>query len=302
MDRMESIEVFVTIVDAGGLSAAAQKLGLSPTMVGKHLRDLEDRLGAQLLNRTTRRQSLSEAGELFLSRCRSLLRDIAEAEDEVAAVRGAAAGLLKISAPISFGVARLAPALPAFLTAHPLMEVELSLSDGRVDAIGQGFDVAVWVGPMPDSGLIARPLAPYGMMVCAAPEYLQNNGRPQTPYDLVHHVCLGLTHWGLRHSWYFDGPNGSIKVPIEYRLRIDSGPALRAAALAGAGIILQSEALVGGDVADGHLVQLFPDYVVPTRPTYLVYPPSRPPLAKVQAFVDFALARFAARAIEPRRE
>lgn len=294
MDRLESMHVFVTVVEAEGLSAAAQRLGLSATMVGKHVRELERRLGVRLLNRTTRRQSLTEAGELFLDRSRQVLRQVAEAEDAVAAARGAPAGLLRIGAPISFGVARLAPALADFLAAHPRVDVEVSLSDSLSDTIGEGFDALFRVGPLPDSGLIARPLAPYRMVVCAAPAYLAAHGTPATPQDLAAHTCLGLTHWGLRHVWRFDGPEGGVEVPIAYRLRIDSGPALRAAALAGAGIIRQPEALVGEDVAEGRLTALLPGYDLPARPMYLVYPPDRTPTAKLKAFVDFALARFAA--------
>ncbi len=293
MDRLESFEVFVAVVEANGLSAAAQRLGLSPTMVGKHLRELERRLGVRLLNRTTRRQSLTEAGELFLDRARRVLREATEAEDAVSAAQGAPAGLLRISAPISFGVARLAPALADFLAAHPKVEAELSLSDARADAVGEGFDVAFRVGPLPDSGLIARPLSTYRMVVCAAPVYLASRGAPLTPQDLGAHDCLGLTHWGLRHAWRFDGPDGGVAIPIHYRLRVDNGPALRAAALAGAGIILQPEALVGEDIAAGRLVRLLRDYDLPARPMYLVYPPDRTPTAKLKAFVDFALARFA---------
>jgi len=294
MDRLESLEAFVAVTEAGSLTAAAQRLGLSPTMIGKHLRTLEARLGVRLITRTTRRQSLTEAGELFLERARRVLREAAEAEDAVATVRGAPAGLLKISAPISFGVARLAPALAAFMAAYPKVEVELSLSDTRSDAVGDGFDVAFRVGPLPDSGLIARPLGPYRMVVCAAPAYVAAQGEPATPYDLEAHRCLGLTHWGLRHAWRFDGPDGGIEVPIQYRLRIDSGPALRAAALAGAGIIRQPEALVGEDIAQGRLVALLPAYDLPARPLYLVYPPDRTPTAKQRVFIDFALAQFAA--------
>lgn len=288
------MEVFVAVVEAQGLSAAAQRLGLSPTMVGKHLRELERRLGVRLLNRTTRRQSLTEAGEFFLDRCRRVIREVADANDSVAAARGAPAGLLRISAPISFGVARLAPALATFMAAHPKVAVELSLSDARTDAVGEGFDAAFRVGPLPDSSLIARPLAPYRMMVCAAPGYLAKHGAPLTPHDLPQHDCLGLSHWGLRHAWRFDGPDGGVEIPIEYRLRIDSGPALRAAALAGAGVIRQPEALIGRDVAEGRLVALLPGYDLPARPMYLVYPPDRTPTAKLKAFTDFALAQFAA--------
>jgi len=292
MDRLESMSVFVEVVEAGGITAAAQRRGLSATMVGKHLRALEGRLGVRLLQRTTRRQHLTEAGALFLDRCRSILNDVAQAEDATAATKGAASGLLRIAAPISFGVTRLSPAVADFLMAHPAVQAELSLSDRQADPIGEGFDAAFRVGPLADSRLIARTLAPYEMVVCAAPAYLERRGVPRIPDDLPAHDCLGLAHWGLRHAWRFDGSDGGIEIPLDYRLRIDSGPALRAAAVAGAGIILQPLALVGDDLAAGRLVRLLADHPTRTRPMYLVYAPDREPPAKLRAFIDFALARF----------
>jgi DNA-binding transcriptional LysR family regulator len=295
MDRFESMAVFVEVVEAGGLSAAAQRRGLSPTMVGKHLRALETRLGVRLLHRTTRRQHLTEAGELYLDRCRALLSQVAEAEDAAAAVRGAPAGLLRIGAPTSFGVARLAPALADFLAAHPRIEAELVLADRPADPVGDGLDLAFRVGPLPDSGLIARTLQPYRVVLCAAPDYLARRGVPAAPHDLAAHDCLGLTHWGRRYPWRFNGPDGGVEVEVRFRLRIDNGPALREAALAGAGVILQPLALVEDDLAAGRLVRLLPDYETRTRPMYLLHAPDRDAPAKLRAFVAFAVERFGAK-------
>jgi len=292
MDRLESMEVFVEVADAGSLSAAARRRGLSPTMVGKHLRALEARMGVSLLQRTTRRQRLTEAGELYLERCRAVLDRVAEAEDAAAALRGAPAGLLRIGAPISFGVATLAPALADFLGQHPRVDVELMLSDEPADPVGDGLDAAFRVGPLADTRLIARPLAPYRMAICAAPDYLARRGNPAYPRDLADHDCLGLTHWGLRHVWRLNGPEGGVEVQVQYRARIDSGPALREAALSGAGIIMQPLALVQADLADGRLLRVLPDYETRTRPHYLVYVRDRTPPAKLSAFAAFALARF----------
>lgn len=294
MDRLESMAVFVDVVSAGSLAAAAERRGLSPSMVGKHLRALEARLEVRLLHRTTRRQRLTEAGELFLERCHEILHQYDAAEDDTSTLRGEPVGLLRISAPVSFGVTRLAPVTAAFLAEYPKVDVELLLTDAPVDPIGDGVDVAFRIGPLPDSSLMARPLVDYyQMIVCAAPTYLARRGAPETPHDLPQHDCLGHTRWGLRHAWRFNGKDGVIEVPVKYRLRIDNGLALREAALAGAGIILQPHALVGADIAAGRLQRLLRGYEARGRQLYLVYAQDRAAPAKVRAFLEFAHRRFA---------
>ena len=293
MDRLESMAVFVEVVAAGSLAAAAERRGLSPSMVGKHLRALEERLDVRLLQRTTRRQRLTQAGELFLDRCREILSRVDAAEDDTSALRGEPVGLLRISAPISFGVTQLAPAMAGFLAAHPRVEVELLLTDAPVEPVGEGVDAAFRIGPLADSWLVARPLVQYyRMVVCAAPAYLAGRAAPVTPHDLSRHDCLGHTRWGLRHAWRFEGPEGPIEVPLDYRLRIDNGPGLREAALAGAGIILQPHALVGDDIAAGRLQRLLPGYRARGRSFFLVHTQDRAAPAKLRAFVDFAIQRF----------
>lgn len=295
MDRFESMAVFVEIVRSGSLAATADKLGLSSTMVGKHLAALEARLGVKLLHRTTRRHHLTEAGALYYDRCRDILDRVEAADDGAAALVGHPVGQLRIAAPISFGVTQLAPMVAAFLLKYPGVDIELALADAPVDLVGGGIDLAFRIGPLVDSSLVARPLSPYYQMVaCASPAYLARRGTPATPEDLSTHDCLGHTRWGPRHAWRFDGPEGRSEIAVTYRLRVDNGPALREAALAGAGVILQALSLVKADLEAGRLCRLLEDYASPGRDFYLLYARDAGIPAKLRAFIDFALAHFAA--------
>jgi DNA-binding transcriptional LysR family regulator len=293
MDSLESMSVFVEIVDTGNLTAAAERLGLSSSMVGKHLNALEARLGVKLLQRTTRRHHLTEAGALYLERCRDILDRVKAADDEASALRGHPLGQLRIAAPISFGVTQLAPAVATFLAQYPGIDIELVLTDAPVDPVGDGVDLVFRIGPLADSSLVARSLPSYyQMVVCAAPDYLARRGTPAVPHDLLKHDCLGHTRWGPRHAWRFDGPDGQIEISVTYRLRIDNGPALREAALAGGGIIRQPLGLVKSDLAAGRLQLLLADYRSHGRDLYLLYARDTVAPVKLRAFVDFALDHF----------
>jgi DNA-binding transcriptional LysR family regulator len=284
--------VFVDIVATGSLAAAAEQRGLSPSMVGKHLRFLEDHFGVQLLQRTTRRQRLTESGELVLERCREILDRIEQIKEDALEPTKTPSGLLRISAPISFGVSQLSPALSEFLSTYKNVRVDLVLADTPIDLISHNVDVAFRIGPLEDSSLIARPLTPYWMVVCASPQYLAQHGTPVLPQDLKKHDCLGHTRWGLRHAWHFVGPEGQIDVPLDYRIRIDNGPALREAARAGAGIIMQPRMLVSEDIRSGRLKPLLTKYKVQPRPFYLVHARNKKLPAKTRTFVEFAIKRF----------
>jgi len=292
MDRLESMAVFVDIISEGSLASAAEKRGLSPSMIAKHLNFLEDTLGVQLLQRTTRRQRLTESGELFLEKCREILNLVAQTGEEVSKSAKGPSGLLRISAPISFGVTQLSPALPHFLATYTNIRIDLVLTDAPIDPISQNVDVAFRIGPLADSWLVAKKLPPYWMMVCASPEYLKRRGVPIIPNDLKVHDCLGHTRWGLRHAWHFEGPKGMIDVPLEYKIRIDNGPALREAALAGAGIIMQPRFLVKEDIKAGRLKPLLTSYAIHPRPFYLVHVKDHKPSAKIRAFIEFAMKSF----------
>lgn len=290
MDRLLAMEVFVAVVEAGSLTAAARQFGITPVMVGKHLKALEDRLGASLLTRTTRRQSLTEAGRRYYESCRQLLSDVADAEAGVEALHKDARGLLRIGAPVTFGTQRLAPAIGVYLARNPAVNVELVLDDRVVDLVQEGFDAAIRIGPLEDSGLVARPLRPYRMVVAATPEYLQKHGRPQTPADLASHECLSFSRGGRMSGWRLQGAEAT---PLAWRFRCNNGQALRMAALQHVGLVVQPEALLQADLDAGRLVPVLEDYLPAARPVHLVYLRKRQQSAKLKQFIAFVLENFA---------
>lgn len=293
MDRLTSMEVFVAVVEAGSLSAAAQRFNLSAPMVGKHIRHLEERLGARLMTRTTRRQSLTEVGRHFYERCVGILDEVRIAEAGAEALRAAPRGRLRVSAPVSFGSLRIAPALADYLAAWPEVSVELALEDRVVDLAEEGFDAAVRIGVLKDSELVARPLQPYQMRICAAPSYLARMGTPRRAADLLQHQCLGFTHWSRQGGWSsLAGLLAGEEDPPMCRLISNHGGALRMAALQGVGIVMQAEVLVADDIAAGRLVSLLEDELPPPRPMHLVYPRDRQPVPKLTTFIEFMLSRF----------
>ncbi len=292
MDRLRGMEVFVAVVDSGSFTAAAEAFNISPVMVGKHIRALEQRLGARLLTRTTRRQSLTEIGRQYCERCRAILAEIQAAESGAEAMRATPRGTLKLSAPVSFGTQLLAPAMADYLALHQEVSLDLNLNDRVIDLVEEGYDAAVRIGALDDSGLIARPLRPYRMVICASPDYLARAGTPRTPADLARHQCLDFMHWNKRVRWKLnnDGANHA-EVPAS-RFRSNNGQALRMAALRGHGIVMQAEILLGEDVASGRLVSLLEKHVPLPRQMHLVYPRDRQATPKMTTFIDFMLERF----------
>ncbi|MDO6387731.1 LysR family transcriptional regulator [Uliginosibacterium sp. 31-12] len=292
MDRLLSMSVFAKAVESGSFSAAGEALRMSSQLVGKHVQTLEQHLGVRLINRTTRRQHLTEAGFAFYERVKIILAEVEAAEGMAAMSGGTPRGRLRINAPVSFGVHALSKRLPEYLAAYPEVSVDMSLANRFVDLIDEGFDVAFRVGELSDSGLIARRLAPYRLRLCAAPAYIASHPPISHPVDLELHECLGFSYTELRTRWSFEGPEGPITVAVSGKLMVDSGEALLMAARAGMGILLQPCELVREDIASGGLVELLPDFPVPTRPFHLVYAPDRRMTPKLRSFVDFALATF----------
>ncbi|MCM2329876.1 DNA-binding transcriptional regulator, LysR family [Geopseudomonas sagittaria] len=292
MDRLSSMNAFVKAAELGSFSAAAEVLQISSQLVGKHVHHLEQRLGMRLLNRTTRRQSLTDFGRSFYERAKIILAEVEHAENLAAEAQASPSGRLRINAPVSFGMQQLAVHLPEYMKAFPEVSVELTLSNRTVDLIDEGYDAVFRVGQLADSGLIARPLAPYRLVLCAAPDYLAAHGPLNTPWDLQTHECLGFAHTELRTQWTFDGPDGWIVVAVSGRLMVDHGEPLLCAALAGLGILLQPLELVRKHLATGELVALLPDYQVPTRPLHILYAPDRRITPKLRSFLDFAIATF----------
>ncbi len=291
MDRLTSMTVFVRVAELGSFTAAADEFEISATMVGKHVKALEARLGARLIHRTTRRQQLTDIGRLYCDRCKTVLEGAAAAEASIDSLRGAARGVLRITASVTYGARKIASALTEFLRLHPEVQAELVLNDRVADLIEEGFDAAIRIGKLDDSGLIARPLAPYRMLICAAPSYLAENPLPRRPRDLEKHSCLA--YWSQQGRWrLMDRDGREHLVRAESRLRMNNGEALRQAALAGFGIVMQPQVLLEDDVRAGRLVPLLPNYRAPGAPVHLVYLPDRRPTPKLQSFIDFILARF----------
>lgn len=292
MDRLASMAIFVKAIDLGSFSAAADALGLSPQLVGKHVLALENHLGVRLINRTTRRQHVTEIGKQYYERSHYILAEVEAAEALAEETRMVPRGTLRISAPVTFGIHALAPRLPTFMNTYPEVSVELALSNRLVDVIDEGYDAVFRVGDLSDSGLIARRLGPYRLGVCASPNYLKERGIPLTPADLAEHECLIFSHTGLRTHWSFIGPKGPITIPISGKLTMDSGEALLAAAVAGHGVILQPMELLRAGIQSGLLVPLLPGYHVPTRQFHVLHAPDRRVTPKLRSFLDFAAAQF----------
>jgi DNA-binding transcriptional LysR family regulator len=295
VDRFNSIRVFVKVVESSSFAGAAARLGISASMVTLHVKELEERLGVRLLNRTTRKVSLTEAGRAYHERCKRLLADLEETEQAVSDMHAAPRGELHINATPTFGILQLAPAMADFTTRFPEISVELMLSEHTVDLVEEGFDVAVRVGELPDSSLIARQLAPCHMVVCGAPSYFEKHGKPRTPADLTTHNCLTVTGTGLPYyrAWHLMAADGTtLNISPMGNLRTNSGAVLIVAAIAGHGLACLPTYLVGDALHSGRLVTVLDDYMAPPLPLRALYPHNRYLSAKVRAFVDFLAARF----------
>jgi DNA-binding transcriptional LysR family regulator len=293
MDRITSMAVFKRAVDDGSFAAAARHFGISPEMAGAHVRSLETRLGARLLNRTTRRLHLTEVGTGYYARCASILADIDEAEAEASSLQAAPRGLLRIAAPVTFGVRHIAPAVSDYVARHPEVSVEVIVSDRLVNLIEEGFDLAIRVGELQESSLIARRLTSARLVVCAAPAYLRRAGRPQTPRDLRQHACLIYTETLTPTTWRFEGADGHIEtVQVSGTISSSSAEFIHQLVLAGHGVVLAPSFSVGMDIVEERLTALLTDWRSRELPIHVLYP-HRPLLsAKVRTFVDFLAERF----------
>lgn len=294
LDQVTGMRVFVQVAASGSLAAAGRALRLSQTMVTKHVEAIEARLGVQLLHRTTRRLTLTEAGGGYLEACSRILAEIAEAEDAAGAGRVAPRGRLRVNLPVAFGVRQVTPLMAEFQARFPQVELEFGLTDRVVDLVEEGWDLAVRIGALVESSLVFRRLAPCRMVVCASPDYLARRGIPSTVADLAGHECLGYTlseRMGVG-SWSF-GPDATMKAPVSGSFRANSGDALRAAALAGLGVIYQPTFLVGDDVRSGGLVVVPLDHPPATvGHVHAVFRSDRRMPLKSRAMIDFLADQF----------
>ena len=286
MDPLDGITAFARVVDSGSFSAAARRLKISKSAVSAHVQRLEERLGIRLLNRTTRRISLTEAGAAYYRHCARILAEAEAAEQAATALQREPQGTLRISAPVSFGWMHVAPAVPPFLKRYPELAVDISLSPEHVKLVDEGLDLAIRIGVLEDSPLVVRKLAPSRLVLCAAPAYLKECGIPREPRDLAEHNCLctGLLPWG--DDWRLAGKRGEVRVAVGGNVRSNSAELLRAAALDGIGIALLPTWAAGEPLRSGMLRRVLEAWELPASTIYAVYPANRLMAMKVRAFVD----------------
>ena len=290
MDRLSGLAIFAAVVEAKSFSAAAKQLGMSKSAVSKQVGKLEDRLGARLLNRTTRRISLTEMGAAYYDRARAALDALAEAEQAVIDLSAAPSGVLKISMPSIFGNIHIAPILPAFAMRYPEITLDVSINDRFVDLVEEGRDVAVRVAELRDSSLVARRIAPFRRLVCGSPGYVARHGRPDAPADLADHDCLVLTSYQPRGHWQFGAGKTLRSMRVSGSIESNSADVLRQAARAGVGLVQLPSYVLSQDIKSGALLPLLTGHEADNRDVYAVYPASRHLSPKVRAFVDHLVA------------
>ncbi len=294
MDRFDpTARVFARVVESGGFTSAAARLGMSASMVSQHVKELEERLSVRLLNRTTRKVSLTDTGREYYERCTRLLADLEETERAASDMHAAPRGELRVNSWPSFGVRHLALAVADFTARFPAISVELMLSDRMVDLIDDGFDVAIRAEPLHDSSLIARQLAPLRIVVCGAPSYFETHARPRTPADLIEHNCLTMTGSALYRMWHLRAADGTaLDIAPAGNLRSNISSVLETAARAGHGLAWLPTYLVSEGLRSGRLMTVLDDYVAAPYTIRALYPHNRHLSAKVRVFVDFLAARF----------
>jgi DNA-binding transcriptional LysR family regulator len=300
MDQLAGMLAFVRVVEEGSFTAAAKSLGLPKSTVSRQVSSLEERLGARLLHRTTRRIHLTEAGQAYFDRCARVISELEDAEKAVTELHEAPRGTLKLTAPVTFGQMFLTDVLTDYLNQYPDVRLDLNLSDRTVDLVEEGFDLAIRIGRLADSSLVVRKLGVSRMCLCAAPAYLEKAGAPQSVAELEEKDALLYTYQA--NGWRLKGGR---MVSVRGRLSTNSGEVLRGAAVRGLGIAYVPSFYVGADLAAGRLISLLEDQIEQGSGVFAVYPPKHQPPAKVRAFVDLAVERFAGgagwerRGIEP---
>ncbi|MEH2613066.1 LysR family transcriptional regulator [Bradyrhizobium sp. AZCC 1693] len=291
--NLGDIETFARVVAASSMTAAASELGVAVGVVSKRIQRLEAKLGARLIERTTRRLLLTEAGEGFYQRVNRILEAFEEAIEFTSEISTSLRGVLRVTAPTSFGRMHVAPYLPRFLESHPSLEIDLDLSDDYVDIVGRGFHVAIRIGELADSSLISRKLAPIHRVLCAAPSYIARFGEPETIADLSAHNLLAPDN---QDCWSLEGPEGGVMLPVRGRLRTNSSEVVREAVVAGFGVALRSTWDVGAELASGELRAVLPAYRSPGRIGLFALYPSRDLMpVKVRTFVDFVAGLYGLR-------
>lgn len=291
MNQLEDMQIFVSTVGAQSFTAAADRLGLSKQFISRRIMALEERLGARLLIRTTRKLSVTDIGRSYYERVLKIIDEVNEAEQLVSSANASPRGTLRISAPVSFGTLHLGPAIARFMMQCPDIVIELDLSDRFVDVVGEGYDMAIRIGHLADSSLVARHIAPAQLVACASPAYLKAHGKPATPLELRSHECLIYGH-GRHVEWAFVEKGKALRIPVTGRMRANNGELACAAAIEGLGIALLPTLIVGEALRAGKLVTILDAYAPPPLNIYAVYPQHRQSSLAIKAFADFLRSTF----------
>lgn len=293
MDKFEDLQAFVAVVETGSFTAAADRLDMAKSAVSRRVAALEERLGVQLLRRTTRVLNLTDTGTSFYAHSARILADLEEAEAAVQQEHGELRGTLRVALPLSFGVRHMCKPIAAFSKLHPKLRFDLNLNDRRIDLLEEGVDLALRIGHLGDSSLVARRLFDIHTVVCASPHYLKTHGTPQTPGELAEHACLVYSNLPDPGTWSWQDDAGEQQeVKVNVMMRASSGDFLANAAAHGLGIVKQPSFLASESIRRGNLVPILTDYQWPVTPAYAVYPPTRHLSYRVRAFIDFLVERF----------
>ena len=293
MDRLRALEVFVEVVRRDGFARAAEALDTSPANVTRYISDLEAHLQTRLLNRSSRKMSLTSSGEALFERAKSILDDVAEAEAIVSSATMQPHGVLRINAPLSFGVLHLAPLWAKFMQQYPDVQLDVALIDRVVDIVEEGYDMAIRISRAGSTSNVARKLASSHNFLCASPDYVKQYGMPATPAELQQHRCVGYSYSATADEWQLlDDAGKPLSVKVNCIMHTNNGDTARAAALGGLGVIWQPSFLIGADLREGRLVRVLPDYHLPDIDVLAVYPSRRHLSAKVRVMIDFLVEQF----------
>ncbi len=292
MDRLGSMECFVAVVEAGSFVGAADNLHVSKAAVSRAIIELEARLGARLLQRTTRRLSITEAGRAYYDRCKQILAEVEEADSAVGEVTGHPVGKLRINAPFSFGILHLAPLWGPFMSRYPDVEIEVDLSDRQIDVVNEGYDVVVRISRMRDSTLVYRKLATTRIVACATPDYLASHGWPANVEALADHAVIGYNYAADGDTWHFVTADGPREVITRPRMRANNGETCHAVALAHQGIVQHPDFLAYRALASGNLVEVLPECRIESLGIYAVYPSRKHLSLKIRVLIDYLVEAF----------
>jgi DNA-binding transcriptional LysR family regulator len=291
-DRFESIRSFIFVAQQLSFVEAALALRIDPSTLSRRIRRLEETLGVRLFTRNTRRVVLTEAGAIYLERCLDILARLDEADATISSLSAKPCGVLRVTLPVTFGQRHIAPALPEFLALYPRIDLDISFTDRFVDVLEESIDVAIRIGKLKDSQLIARRLAPNRRVLCASPNYLKRYGRPHKPQDLKEHNCLIFSMLATGDTWHLTSGEKHVVVPLNGKIRSNNAEALYQAVLSGCGIALLATFIVGEDLRCGRLETILDEWTTPETDIFAIFGPGRYIPSKIQVFVDFLAKRF----------